>query len=82
MKNLLLSAIVIGACVTANGGTYLKENPIMHRWDIIKNNRFSGYIERNQLLKGRVDVFDRTGKHEGHWKRNDLLDRWEFRKGR
>ena len=77
-----MSTILLGACAVNGSNTYIKENPILKRWNIIKDNRFSGYAERNKLLKNRIDVFDRTGKHKGHIKKNDLLDRWEFRKVR
>jgi len=82
---LLCLCLTLPACASSGGAspdTHIERDTLIpERKNIYKNNQYEGYIKRDPLIKDWFNVYDKEGKKQGTWKRDNLFkDRWYFEK--
>jgi hypothetical protein len=76
-KLVLLACAIAGFVGTSLGGTQLRWNQFLHRWEQYDDGQMTGSSQYNNFSHG-YDVNNGTGQHVGTWRWNSFLHQWEW----
>lgn len=70
---IILALLILLCCVPAARESTIKSDPICSGWILYdEKGTYNGYLKRDIIIPGQVNIYDKKGEMQGYWKKDVL----------